>query len=668
MTDFTLFYTKGKSVMEIIPIISVIAAVVSAYVGVYSLWKKKRNPLFPSTKSINKNENDLDVKNSKESNSSKNYFLGLPSKNNSVIIYHCNQKKFKGTGYSPPGEHLKSHLQDNVNVFRLDQGNIKDYFPAPSVFLIDSPQFNEYTRKAIECYTRVVLGGELEYDEDKSPEGKTIQIIKSNSKDYRTNKYTKDENGMTKPAKSIMGPFVDYITIMRLPGTLLNYLDIEDTEDTQIVWIVFGFTSKGSWCGVNFFTKDNLNNFTEMIKVKYGIETLPKYFEAILKIEENQGAVKFIKDLTFEHFKILNERKDFIKGDTIPMIESLKKGSKFPLKTVHLDPVSGCNFNCEHCIEKTSRNKNLMLSTAKIIDIMADIHRVGCRELEFYGGEPTLHPDFSVIVKCGAAMGFNMMLVTNGSELLNLKDTLIECRNSIHIRVSIDSDNDSDFIRSHGLQGKYQDEFNKIVKVVDELYSEGVSISISYILSEESYKTLDSAVSRWRNITDSFHPRICIKIDENNMHKPDLKGLPPKNIILEKFLELEENQRNGFYFPIWMKDWLKDENGDDNLLYRNERSQLCYSSMYRIGISPGEVDPNIKNKSQYKGFDITDNAFINTCMYRRYDKNTGFDFPEKFKQWWDSRKEDDIKPFKGCDKIICQRVDYNTTIENMIKK
>lgn len=81
---------------------------------------------------------------------------------------------------------------------------------------------------------------------------------------------------------------------------------------------------------------------------------------------------------------------------------------------------NACNANCGFCNfarDVFPRESWTFVERQAAFDSLDILYRNGVRYLVITGGEPTLHPDLTAIVKHGVDLGMKMMLVSNGALL-----------------------------------------------------------------------------------------------------------------------------------------------------------------------------------------------------------------------------------------------------------
>lgn len=107
-----------------------------------------------------------------------------------------------------------------------------------------------------------------------------------------------------------------------------------------------------------------------------------------------------------------------------------------------LELTNRCNLRCVHCYADShpgSGHRDL-LTTADYENTMRQAFALGCRSVQFIGGEPQLHHDFLALVKQAIAIGFEFVEVF--SNLTFLRDEIVHyaVENGVHFATSVYSD------------------------------------------------------------------------------------------------------------------------------------------------------------------------------------------------------------------------------------
>jgi MoaA/NifB/PqqE/SkfB family radical SAM enzyme len=107
-----------------------------------------------------------------------------------------------------------------------------------------------------------------------------------------------------------------------------------------------------------------------------------------------------------------------------------------------LELTNRCNLRCVHCYTEsspTSGGRDL-LTTAEYESVMAQAWALGCRRLQFIGGEPQLHPDFLHLLTRAKATGFEFIEVFSNLTRLSEATLRFAAEAGIRFATSVYSD------------------------------------------------------------------------------------------------------------------------------------------------------------------------------------------------------------------------------------
>jgi MoaA/NifB/PqqE/SkfB family radical SAM enzyme len=615
-------------------------------------------------------------------------YAGIQDGNKIAVVYHCdNINKYYQVGLRPTGITLRNHLQklnNNIEVHLFGSQEYNDFktraYNYDTIFLIDSPHVNEICKEIIDNYHNHLFGGTLRpqcYKDDKSPV--TTIEVGADSEELRSDKH------LVENAK-IFDLFTDYLVILRLPSLFPFFAKSSTIVKNKLIWIIYGIHTKGTHAGVSVFSKNNFSNFISSLNKQFD-SPLPSFFELVFEVPRNELVIEDYNKLKTKYKSSLRLKTRVALQDdmpsNLPFYFINKYNSLFPIKnlpihSVHFDPCAVCNFACPNCIEKELRNENSILSYEKITEIFYDLKKAKCSNLNFYGGEPTLHPNFPLILKLADIMGFRSLLVTNGSQLHN--ENLISailCSNNLHIRVSIDGNSNRTHCSNHGLNhGTPQ--FENIKKSILYLLEKSkkkehnqVSISISYLLHNNAFEDdeLFKACHFWKkNGVTSFHLRPVTEVQGKNFLSghisPHISKIALRDLI---------RKNDGF---VIVPDWFKRYIFNDIECKQDRPYDTCYSTYYRFAISPHLIekkDYNTKTVVEGVNQDVieTNDAWISFCLYNRKNTDFGCVYPENFSDWLETKRIDIAKRInpkeEPCCSAICNRHELNTQIYQYVE-
>jgi len=597
-------------------------------------------------------------------------FIGATNEKFWAVLAHCDNKKLlniksnDGVQIQPPGVEVGQLICNffnykSNNVFNVDDVSLKDLSNKKTLFMVDSSEFNKPTKNILANYSIYMTGGDVEFK--RYPKDDKMKM------EYQTIKTPKGELKSNKDGEAkVDDAYTDYLLIMRLPFfTPIT----EDTnakplviDRTRVIWVIAGIHTKASYAGAKLFTEKNMREFIDSLIEHCG--KIPEYFETVYELPSVSYMIDDFKVLKQEYFKELRLKSEIAISDDMPYSATSlflsDKKNEILIDTVHFDPVAACNFNCKTCIEKEIKKKQVYLSLSKCVRILCDLRDCGCQHLKFYGGEPTLHPEFDSLLRLSSQLGFNILLVTNGSKLGEEQNfnAIVDGKNQIHVRLSLDANSSETHCKNHGLPPEDENHYKKIVASTEKLLNAQVTVSISFLLHKESIDELDEACKHWkekgaaafilRPVTDQNGRLPSLEYSEDEMNKI--------KIVIQKYM--------GFVFtPPWFELWLNDRNKE----VEEKEYDECYSGYYRIAISPYTNKTGRSHSIADGEMAEVNNAWISLCTYNRYNGLYGSEYPSDLKSWCEINRERDvqkIKPHIDCKGIICCRHAYNKQIHD----
>src|SRR5262245_34885107 len=95
------------------------------------------------------------------------------------------------------------------------------------------------------------------------------------------------------------------------------------------------------------------------------------------------------------------------------------------LNFLWLELTSRCNLTCVHCYAESGPYADVPdgLSAAEYVTLLDDAAGLGCRRVQFIGGEPTLHPSLASLIAHARSRDYEFVEVfTNG---IRISDDLL---------------------------------------------------------------------------------------------------------------------------------------------------------------------------------------------------------------------------------------------------
>lgn len=189
-------------------------------------------------------------------------------------------------------------------------------------------------------------------------------------------------------------------------------------------------------------------------------------------------------------------------------IDALRRGVQPAPAQVQLIITNRCNSRCKFCAYRmpgyTSNqlfNAADQLDYAKVIEILDDCVDLGVRAIQVTGGgEPTIHPRFTAIVKDIFARGLDLALVTNGNAIPEEAVPLLA--EAAWVRFSIDAGYPVTYSALRGVRGdtfrRTWDTIRGLVETKRRLKTD-VVIGIGFVVTEENYREVIAATETARD-------------------------------------------------------------------------------------------------------------------------------------------------------------------------
>jgi MoaA/NifB/PqqE/SkfB family radical SAM enzyme len=148
-----------------------------------------------------------------------------------------------------------------------------------------------------------------------------------------------------------------------------------------------------------------------------------------------------------------------------------------------LELTNRCNLQCVHCYTEShphAGNRDL-LSTADYESVLHQAHALGCRKVQFIGGEPQLNPDFLRLVVAAKTIGFEFIEVY--SNLTRLDDETIRyaAGNGVCFATSVYSDEPS----AHDAITKVRSSHSRTIGNLKKLLASGVETRAAIIVVDQ---------------------------------------------------------------------------------------------------------------------------------------------------------------------------------------
>jgi MoaA/NifB/PqqE/SkfB family radical SAM enzyme len=169
-----------------------------------------------------------------------------------------------------------------------------------------------------------------------------------------------------------------------------------------------------------------------------------------------------------------------------------------PLDFVWLELTNQCNLQCRHCYSESSpysTTKNL-LNESGYANLIAEAYELGCRQIQFIGGEPTLNKSLPYLIAHADSCGYQFIevfsnLVSLSAPLLNV---FVEHRVAVATSVYASAPSLHDLITQ--TPGSHEKTIRNIKRVLDS----GLTLRVGVIAMGENAPEIDSTFAFLREL------------------------------------------------------------------------------------------------------------------------------------------------------------------------
>jgi len=190
-----------------------------------------------------------------------------------------------------------------------------------------------------------------------------------------------------------------------------------------------------------------------------------------------------------------------------------------------------CNMHCKYC--DIAKIKSRELSTNQIFNIINELSSLGCKCINFSGGEPLLRKDIGKIIDYAKSKGIYAGINSNG---LLVKDKIEDIKNVDLLRISFDGLKDvQDFQRGKG-------SFDKIIEAINIAKTKGIKTAVSITITKYNAPFLKEIVEfiEKERILAHFQPVAPIPLGPISFKKVEI----PKDKYSEVIDFLIKSKKN----------------------------------------------------------------------------------------------------------------------------
>jgi len=232
---------------------------------------------------------------------------------------------------------------------------------------------------------------------------------------------------------------------------------------------------------------------------------------------------------------------------------------------------NACNLRCIHCYRYSGNKENNELNFYDWKDILEKLKENGIQDISISGGEPFIfNKIYKLIDYAVDNLGMNVRVLSNGTKIdFNYISTLKKLKD---IQLSIDGPTEkvNDQIRGKGV-------YFKVLKALDKLCSEGISVTLSMVL-------FDKYFNEYKIFMESFLKKLNNKYGNSVKIRFTTGILPGRNISKDKKVTFYNNSLQSFIDivceKVYGREWLFQSN--HNLTNLNLHTNCGYGCILTI--------------------------------------------------------------------------------------
>ncbi|MEO9061087.1 MAG: radical SAM protein [Nitrosospira sp.] len=164
-----------------------------------------------------------------------------------------------------------------------------------------------------------------------------------------------------------------------------------------------------------------------------------------------------------------------------------------PLDFLWLELTNRCNLQCTHCYAESGPDADVsnQLSAGEHEHLLRQAFDLGCRKVQFIGGEPTLNKDLGKLVAAASGMGYEFIEIF--SNLTRLPDDLLHCIKKYNVCVATSVHAPTEAV--HDRITRTAGSFSRTIGNLRKLVANGISARVAMVAMAENASLADSTVA-----------------------------------------------------------------------------------------------------------------------------------------------------------------------------
>lgn len=170
---------------------------------------------------------------------------------------------------------------------------------------------------------------------------------------------------------------------------------------------------------------------------------------------------------------------DFVNSHSAPLV------SKSPwLDFLWIELTSKCNLRCGHCYSDSSplAGEDDVLAKSDYENLIREAHDIGCRRLQFIGGEPTLNRDLASYISLSRRLGFEFIEVFSNLTRDASSFASLSAEHGINVATSVYSHDPVVHDKITGVEGSHR----RTMSGIECLVSQGIDVRVGVIVGDDN--------------------------------------------------------------------------------------------------------------------------------------------------------------------------------------
>ncbi|MCZ6689895.1 MAG: PqqD family peptide modification chaperone [Planctomycetota bacterium] len=165
---------------------------------------------------------------------------------------------------------------------------------------------------------------------------------------------------------------------------------------------------------------------------------------------------------------------------------------KHTLDFLWIELTAVCNLQCVHCYAEAGRAPRPdEFSTADWTRVLEEAAELGCRQVQFTGGDPTIYPDLFPLILKAKDLGFSFIEIFTNALLLDDEKIRFLAENDVHVAVSFYSHDPAIHDRVTVKKGSWEQTSRSIRKLVESGISTRVGVVVMRLNEDGLEQTLE---------------------------------------------------------------------------------------------------------------------------------------------------------------------------------